>query len=489
MHENRLMQSFHRTKNSNKIQADAESGHFASALTYRAAKGGAASMDKFYPAARRKQKLSPAVHAVGQINLVGNIIPHSWYQHPDLKSESGTPNLVAIILLSDLVYWHRPVVERDEVSNQITSVRNKFSGDRLHRKYDSWGKHFGLTKRQVQDAVTFLHNRGLIVRDQEKRVELANGAVLGNVIYLTPVPARIAALCSFVPDSIDSDDEIPITFESDRGSDSPTGGTGIPFYSDRGHDEAGEGVPSDSDSSPAKTGDITKSSLEISKQIYRETTTDHHAPASEPVPDPTVVVSNKRVGAGESLILRLETVGIDADEAACLIRDFGSTIVDEVVSSAVNRKNTQAASNPARYISAICRKKEEAEAMKVAEATARSQVVRAPRPAPTPKTPVQDPIPSTLPVQVAKSESFDPAAAYVALSEAERITLDEESWARAMADAPAPIRARLEAASKSQEPLSRMVRDLLLISRNAILIGRKEEIAGAKKRQIDLDFN
>ena len=54
---------------------------------------------------------SAAVDAMGRIEISGNIIPQKWYRV--ILRDNGKPDLLAIILLSDIVYWYRPVEVRD----------------------------------------------------------------------------------------------------------------------------------------------------------------------------------------------------------------------------------------------------------------------------------------------------------------------------------------------------------------------------------------
>ena len=46
---------------------------------------------------------NPIVDAIGQINITGNIVPASWFRKITLGS--GRPDTVAIIILSELLYW------------------------------------------------------------------------------------------------------------------------------------------------------------------------------------------------------------------------------------------------------------------------------------------------------------------------------------------------------------------------------------------------
>lgn len=40
-----------------------------------------------------------------KLNISGNIIPQVWYR--TIIRESGKPNLTAIIILADIVYWYK----------------------------------------------------------------------------------------------------------------------------------------------------------------------------------------------------------------------------------------------------------------------------------------------------------------------------------------------------------------------------------------------
>lgn len=42
------------------------------------------------------------VDAIGQMNITGNVVPTSWFSK--IKLDSGRPDTVAIIVLSELLY-------------------------------------------------------------------------------------------------------------------------------------------------------------------------------------------------------------------------------------------------------------------------------------------------------------------------------------------------------------------------------------------------
>ena len=74
---------------------------------------------------------SPTVDRMCRLQFTGNVIPSSWYH--TIKKETGKPNLNAIIILADIVYWYRPVEIRDEATGQLCGFKKKFQADILTR--------------------------------------------------------------------------------------------------------------------------------------------------------------------------------------------------------------------------------------------------------------------------------------------------------------------------------------------------------------------
>lgn len=127
------------------------------------------------------KEATPTVIEVGKISFTGNIIPHNWYK--TLTYENGKPNFNAIIILSEIVYWYRPVERKDEATGQLVALERKFHSDILQRSYKSLANQFGMTKRQVEDAVKYLEDQGLIKRER-RVVKISNGETLGNVLFI-----------------------------------------------------------------------------------------------------------------------------------------------------------------------------------------------------------------------------------------------------------------------------------------------------------------
>lgn len=57
------------------------------------------------------------VDRVAEINISGNVTPAIWYK--TITKENGKPYLLAIAILSDIVYWYRPSEVRDENTGQV----------------------------------------------------------------------------------------------------------------------------------------------------------------------------------------------------------------------------------------------------------------------------------------------------------------------------------------------------------------------------------
>jgi len=128
------------------------------------------------------------VLALGQMHFEGNIIPASWFQH--LRYDSGKPHTNALLVLSDIAYWYRPTVVRDERTGQVTGYRKKFRADKLQRSYAYFTNLFGFSKQQVKDAINYLIRKGLVTKEL-RTLKTKDGALLNNVMFLEPVPERL----------------------------------------------------------------------------------------------------------------------------------------------------------------------------------------------------------------------------------------------------------------------------------------------------------
>ena len=79
-----------------------------------------------------------AVDEIGKIHFTRNIVPDEWYG--TIQKESGKPYHLAIAILSDIVFWYRPVEIRDEATGKLVRWQKKFKGDMLQKSYKSYEK-------------------------------------------------------------------------------------------------------------------------------------------------------------------------------------------------------------------------------------------------------------------------------------------------------------------------------------------------------------
>ena len=129
------------------------------------------------------------VDAIGQMNITGNVVPTSWFSK--IKLDSGRPDTVAIIILSELLYWYRPTESKDEVTGQ-TIWKKKFYADLLQKSIGDLADKFNFSYEQVKQALNRLQESGYIIK--RKRHEIINGRKYGNHLYIELVPGRIKDL-------------------------------------------------------------------------------------------------------------------------------------------------------------------------------------------------------------------------------------------------------------------------------------------------------
>ena len=62
-----------------------------------------------------------SVDRMHQINITGNVIPMIWFEQ--IRFSNGKPNTNAIMILADIVYWYRPIEERDEQTGRVVELK------------------------------------------------------------------------------------------------------------------------------------------------------------------------------------------------------------------------------------------------------------------------------------------------------------------------------------------------------------------------------
>ena len=117
------------------------------------------------------------------ISLEGNLIDSGWIEN--LKYENGKTNLNAVMILSEIVYWYRPVEIRDESTGAVLGYKKKFKKDKLQKTYEALGERFGLSKRQAKLACDYLKEKGIITVEF-RTIKTSQGRV-PNVLFVEPV--------------------------------------------------------------------------------------------------------------------------------------------------------------------------------------------------------------------------------------------------------------------------------------------------------------
>lgn len=130
------------------------------------------------------------VDAMATMQITGNVIPQIWYKQ--IRKETGKPDLLAIVLLADIVYWYRPQEVRDETTGQIIGYRKRIAEDLFQRSYDQFANMFGESKRSVQEAIVRLERIG-VIRRVFRTIEF-NGSKYNNVLYIELFPERLFEL-------------------------------------------------------------------------------------------------------------------------------------------------------------------------------------------------------------------------------------------------------------------------------------------------------
>lgn len=131
--------------------------------------------------------------SLSNLHIQGNIVPRAWFKtivKKDLKSPK--PHLLAISILSDIVYWYRPSEVRDEVTGELKQYKKKFRGNLLQRSYKSLADMYGCSKDTAKEAIVFLETLGVIYRVFD---DISVGDLqVNNVMYLGLNVSRLQEL-------------------------------------------------------------------------------------------------------------------------------------------------------------------------------------------------------------------------------------------------------------------------------------------------------
>ena len=133
-------------------------------------------------------QINENVLKMAKLKLTGNITPAIWYKK--LLLDSGKPNIPAILILSDIIYWYRPIESKS--SNGDIKYKQKFKTEKLQRQYQYYISYFGYGKTTFRNAINYLEQKKLITKELKNII--GNGRAFNNVLFLDIVPENINKL-------------------------------------------------------------------------------------------------------------------------------------------------------------------------------------------------------------------------------------------------------------------------------------------------------
>ena len=150
------------------------------------------------------------VDEMAEMNLVGNVIPNTWFY--TFRDEKGNINATALLVLSEIVYWYRPKIERTDYGERYVK---KFSADLVQKSYRELCDKFGFSRATMQRHLVYLEEFGVINR-VFRTVKSNKDTKLNNVMYISLNVERLKELT--YPTNVESeklkytlDDEVEYT--------------------------------------------------------------------------------------------------------------------------------------------------------------------------------------------------------------------------------------------------------------------------------------
>lgn len=123
--------------------------------------------------------------------ITGNIVPSVWCH--EIIGENGKPNMNAVMILAEIVYWYRPKVEKTEEEQNDIQLQKKFKADLLQLSYRKIMNKFNLSKDQCKRALDLLENMGLIKRHY-RMITADDGTKFNNVMYIELIAEKVIEL-------------------------------------------------------------------------------------------------------------------------------------------------------------------------------------------------------------------------------------------------------------------------------------------------------
>lgn len=123
--------------------------------------------------------------------ISGNLVPSVWCHK--ILGENGKPNMNAIMILAEIVYWYRPKAEKNEGEQNVIQLKKKFKADLLQLSYRKIMNKFNLSKDQCKRALDLLENMGLIKRHY-RMITADDGTKYNNVMFIELFTEKVMKL-------------------------------------------------------------------------------------------------------------------------------------------------------------------------------------------------------------------------------------------------------------------------------------------------------
>ena len=162
-----------------------------------------------------------SVDALFGIDFTGNIIPHSWYG--TIQTEKGKPDMNAIAILSEILYWHRPRESCGDGDSGEIVLEKRFGKDMLQLSYGQLNKKFHLSKAQCRRAMKNLERLGVIKRHL-RDFDTEAGDRLNNVMFIELFSDRLLQLTFPGEDNPGAKNVTRVSNEKHMGIDSDASG-------------------------------------------------------------------------------------------------------------------------------------------------------------------------------------------------------------------------------------------------------------------------
>ena len=124
-------------------------------------------------------------------SISGNLVPPVWCYR--IVGENGKPNMNAIMILAEIVYWYRPKVDYVKSEQDDVQLRKKFKADLLQLSYRKIMNEFNLSKDQCKRALDLLESMGLI-RRYYRTVTSGDGTRFNNVMFIELCTEKVLEL-------------------------------------------------------------------------------------------------------------------------------------------------------------------------------------------------------------------------------------------------------------------------------------------------------